>query len=184
MFNDNTLTPREAVRLCALGILAQDPMSYAALATAIRHFTGRILGPSLDLMGTSIELLKYEGFVEASGSSGDGGMEDGADLVITEEGRRELAILLTANLRAAATEMNKLIIALKFRFLHLLDRGDRLTQADLLLNVSENELARLIDLRQYHARDRGYLVEWLDHDIEILESRLEWLKSFRQRIAE
>ncbi len=181
MFNDNTLTPREAVRLCALGILAQEPMSYAALATAIRHFTGRILGPSLDLMGTSIELLKYEGFVE---SSGDGGMEDDADLVITGEGRRELTTLLTANLRAAATEMNKLIIALKFRFLHLLDRDDRLAQADLLLNVTENELARLIDLRQYHAQDRGYLVEWLDHDIEILESRLEWLKSFRERIAE
>jgi DNA-binding PadR family transcriptional regulator len=181
MFNDNTLTPREAARLCALGILAQEPMSYAALATAIRHFTGRILGPSLDLMGTSIELLKYEGFVE---SSGGGGMEDDADLVITDEGRRELTILLTANLRAAATEMNKLIIALKFRFLHLLDQDDRLTQADLLLNVTENELARLIDLRQYHAQDRGYLVEWLDHDIETLESRLEWLKSFRRRIAE
>ena len=35
MFTDNTLTPKEAVRLCALGILADGPSSYASLAAEI-----------------------------------------------------------------------------------------------------------------------------------------------------
>ena len=75
MFSDNTLTPKEAIRLCALGTLAQGHSRYSALANTVRHFVGHVLGPSLDLMGTSIELLKYEGLVEAV----DGvGMEDDA----------------------------------------------------------------------------------------------------------
>ncbi|MBT5428342.1 MAG: hypothetical protein HOK89_00350, partial [Rhodospirillaceae bacterium] len=32
MFADNTLTPKEAVRLCALGTLALGPTRYGALA--------------------------------------------------------------------------------------------------------------------------------------------------------
>jgi len=65
MFADNTLTPKEAIRLCALGTLAlaEQPLRYSELASAIRHFTSRITGPSLDIMGTSIELLKFEGLV-------------------------------------------------------------------------------------------------------------------------
>jgi DNA-binding PadR family transcriptional regulator len=178
MFSDNTLTPREAIRLCALGTLATQPMRYGALAHAIRHFVSRILGPSLDLMGTSIELLKLEGLVRAV----DGvGMEDDAALEVTDAGRRELRALLTANVRAAATELNKLIIALKFRFLHLLDAADQDAQAGLLVDVCANELARLDDLRQHHADDPGYLIEWLDHDISQLEARLKWLEDFRTR---
>ncbi len=118
MFSDNTLTPKEAIRLCALGTLAQGPKHYSALANAIRHFVSHITGPSLEVMGTSLELLKYEGLVTAV----DGiGMVDDAVLKITESGEAELRALLTANVRAQASEMNKLIVALKFRFLHLLD---------------------------------------------------------------
>ena len=39
--------------------------NFLQLANAVRHFISRILGPSLELMGTSIELLKYEGLAEA-----------------------------------------------------------------------------------------------------------------------
>lgn len=180
MFSDNTLTPKEATRLCALGTLAQDPMRYAALANSVRHFISHLLGPSIDLMGTSIELLKYEGLVRAIDGEG---MEDDALLAITESGRDELGNLLTANVRAAAAELNKLIIALKFRFLHLLDPGGQRAQADLLFEFSENELSRLEDLRQHHAEDSGFLVSWLDHDIGLLESRLAWLGDFRTRLA-
>lgn len=177
MFSDNTLTPKEAIRLCALGTLAQKgSVRYSALANAIRHFVDRVMGPSLDVMGTSIELLRYEGLVEAV----DGiGMEDDADLALTEAGRSEMRALLTANLRPAGTELNKLVIALKFRFLHLLDRDDQVAQTDLLTEVCAQELARLDDLRQHHADDPGHLVVWLDHDIQLLESRLAWLEDFR-----
>ena len=65
MFADNTLTPREAVRLCALGTLERHPMRYGELAGSVRHFISRVAGPQIDLMGTSIELLRHEGLVEA-----------------------------------------------------------------------------------------------------------------------
>ncbi len=176
MYPDNTLTPKEAIRLCALGTLALGPSHYSALAGAVRHFVGRVLGPSLDLMGTSIELLKYEGLVEAMG--GDG-MADDAELIITDAGRDELHVLLTANLRTSASELNDLLTALKFRFLHLLNRDDQQAQADMLVDICDGELARLDDLRQYHAADDGFLVRWLDHDIGRLEEHLTWLKDFR-----
>lgn len=179
MYADNTLTPKEAVRLCALGTLAQRPLRYSALAEAVRHFVSHVLGPSLDVMGASLELLKYEGLIAAVEGQG---MEDDATLVISDEGRQELRTLLTANVRTGATELNKLIVTLKFRFLHLLEPVDRRNQADLLLDVCEGELARLEDLRQHHANDHGYLVEWLDHDIGLLESRLAWLENFRGRL--
>lgn len=180
MYADNTLTPKEAVRLCALGTLASGPMRYSDLADAIRHFISHITGPSLDVMGTSLELLKYEGAVKAV----DGvGMEDDALLGITESGRDELRALLIANIRSQASEMNKLIVALKFRFLHLLDEDDRRDQADVLIEATESELARLESLRRYHADDDGHLVEWLDRDIEELESRLAWLRAFHERLG-
>lgn len=174
MFADNTLTPKEAARLCALGTVAAAPMLYSALAGSVRHFVSRIMGPSLDLMGTSVELLRYEGLVEAIEGEG---MEDDALVSITEAGKRELRILLTARLRPAS-DLSKLVIALKFRFLHLLDEQERAIQADLLIDTCETELARLLDLRQHHAADEGHLVAWLDHDIELLESRLAWLEDF------
>ena len=179
MFADNTLTPKEAVRLCALGTLAVGPLRYGELANSIRHFISRITGPSLDVMGQSIELLKYEGLVEAV----DGvGMEDDAVLVITDAGHIELKTLLTANIRTAATEINKLVVALKFRFLHLLDNADKVSQAELLIETTESELARLEDLRQHHDGDEGYLASWLDHDIKLLETRLSWLEDFKVRM--
>ncbi len=181
MYPDSTLTPKEAIRLCALGTLAQGPLRYSALANAVRHFISRILGPSVELMGTSIELLKYEGLVEAVDGTGPG---DDAELAISEAGRRQLEILITANLRSGASELNKVVMTLKFRFLHLLDTEGQRTQADLLVDVCANELARLDDLRRHHAGDGGFLVPWLDHDIDLLESRIAWLEEFRESLGE
>ena len=178
MFTDNTLTPREAIRLCALGTLATRPMRYSALANAIRHFISRILGPSLDLMGTSIELLRLEGLVRAIEGTG---MADDAVLEITAAGRADLKTLLTANIRAASTDLNKLIVALKFRFLHHLGEADRQVQLDLMVESCEKELARLEHLRAHHADDPGSLAAWLDHDIAALERRIAWLADFSRR---
>lgn len=175
MYADNTLTPKEAIRLCALGTLAQTPMRYSQLASSVRHFVSRLSGPSLDLMGTSIELLRYEGLVEGI----DGvGMEDDAELRLTAEGRESLRTLLISRVRANFNNVTQLIVALKFRFMHLLNDEDRADQITLLLETCEEELARLIDLREHHADDEGHLIAWLDHDIEEFESRLEWLEKF------
>ena len=54
----------EAIRLAALGSLAGKPQRYAEVAGEVRHFVGRLIGPSLDLLGSSIELLRFEGLIE------------------------------------------------------------------------------------------------------------------------
>ncbi|MGB0749309.1 MAG: hypothetical protein ACPGO3_11230 [Magnetospiraceae bacterium] len=180
MYADNTLTPKEATRLCALGTLAAGPMRYGALANAIRQFLGHISGPSLDLMGPSIELLKFEGLVTPLEGEG---MEDDALLAVTEDGMDALRTLLKAPVRSSSTDLNMLIITLKFRFLHLLPPPDQRDQIHLLADASETEMERLIALRRQHAREPGYLTHWLDHDISELESRLTWLQEM-ERILE
>ena len=180
MYSDNTLTAKEAIRLCALGTLAQGPLPYGALAQEVRSFVSHVAGPLLELMGSSIELLKYEALVKVVDGEG---IEADSRLAITEAGRRGLRELLTANLRGGTSELNKLIIALKFRFLHLLEANEQRAQAELLIEACDNELARLEALRSTHAKDGGFFVEWLDHDIGLLEQRLEWLTAFRRRLV-
>ena len=178
MFADQTLTPKEATRLAALGTLASGPRSYGTLAIDVRHFIGRVIGPSPEIMGHSIELLRNEGLVETV--SGEG---DEAVLRLSESGRRALTHLITARVRPADTALNKLVIALKFRFLHLLEPEEQRAQADHLLDVCEQELARLEDLRAHHIGEAGHLEAWLDHDLSLLEQRRGWLSAFRDRLA-
>lgn len=175
MFSDNSLLPKETIRLAALGILSEGPRAYADLANAVRQFVGRIAGPSLELTGPSIEMLRYEGLVEPVNEDTD------PPLTLTAEGRSELLTLLQATVRPPLTDMSKLVIALKMRFLPLLTPDQRLDQADLLIDAGELELARLSDLRDPIAKD-PYFQDWLKHDIDLVDSRLAWLRDFRDRV--
>ncbi len=64
MYRDKSLLPTQAIRLAVLGSLAAGPRRYGQLAAETRAFTGALVGPSLDLLGTSIELLRFEGLIE------------------------------------------------------------------------------------------------------------------------
>ncbi len=172
MFRDNSLIPAEAIRLAALGLLAEAPRHYGDVAMEIRHFTGRIVGPSLDLMGTSLELLRYEGLVEAVDGKG---MSDNALLRLTPAGEHALTTLLQARLRAPLGDFNRLSLLLKLRFLHHLAPEERQTQLALIGESLESELARLEDLRARYADASGPFLGWLDHDIAGLRARLAWL---------
>lgn len=175
MFSDNSLLPKETIRLAALGILSETPLAYAALANAVRQFIGRIAGPSLELAGPSIELLRYEGLVEP--------VTDDADppLRLTDDGRAELHLLMRSTVRPPLTDMSKLVIALKMRFLDLLDPEEKHDQAELMIEACDLELARLADLRD-PASSEIWFQEWLDHDISLVEARLAWLRDFRNRV--
>ena len=175
MFSDNSLLPKETIRLAALGILSEGPRAYADLANAVRQFVGRIAGPSLELTGPSIEMLRYEGLGEPGNEDTD------PPLTLTAEGRSELLTLLQATVRPPLTDMSKLVIALKMRFLPLLTPDQRRDQADLLIDAGELELARLSDLRDPIAKD-PYFQDWLKHDIDLVDSRLAWLRDFRDRV--
>lgn len=180
MYQDNSLLPREAVRLAALGTLAETPMTYAALAADVRNFASRVAGPSLELMGTSIEMLRYEGLVRPVDGAEDGDTD--TDLTLTDDGREELLQLLRAQLRPPLSDVNKLIVALKFRFLHLLPEDDQRTQLAMLVESCETDLARLVDLRGQYSDYPGHLIAWLDQEIGIVEGRLEWLRGFMGRL--
>ena len=180
MYRDNSLMPKEAVRLVVLGTLIQGgPLRYAALAGAGRHFLDRIVGPSLDLMGTSLEMLRYEGLIEALDGSG---MEDNALLGPTAAGQAEFDTLMRANVRAPSADgLNKLVIALKLRFLHLLDSESRTEQVDHLVSLCEMELARLGDLKRANPDDSDHFAAWLDLDIAQAEDRLAWFRDLLDR---
>ena len=188
MYRDNTLIPSEAVRLLALGLLAGRPMSYAQLAREVRHFTGRIMGPSLDLVGAPLEVLKVEGLVENRGGSpdardGDDPESDEQELTVTPEGHAELRRLLSANVRPQISDLNKLIIALKMRFLHQMAPTEQRVQAELLHEICERELVRLIDLREYHGEEPGHLCDWLDSEIAQTRARLDWFARLRDSLG-
>ncbi len=174
MYRDNTLIPTEAIRLAALGALIEGERRYADLASEIRHFVGRVAGPSLDLLGTSLEVLGYEGLAKLEDPDGEGG----AMLRITEEGRAQFVMLMTSGIRAPVNDVSKLVIALKMRFLDLLDREDRLDQIELMREMSEGEVARLRDLRNRDAN--GVFSNWLDFEIDQLEQRIDWLENLAQ----
>ena len=175
MYRDNTLVPREAVRLLALGILATREISYAELAAEVRHFTSHVVGPSLDLLAPPIELLKVEGLVEAAEG------EDGGDepLRITKAGRDEVMQLLKSNVRPPVSDINKLIITLKMRFLHLLSTEERALQVDMIAEMFERQLVRLTGLRGHHASAPGALKAWLEHEIAQTRDSIAWFEELR-----
>jgi hypothetical protein len=184
MYPDHSLMPKEAVRLAALAHLAEKPMSYRDLATAVRGFIARIMGPSLELMGASIELLRYEGFVTSDASSDVNGAanDDSRLLSLTDAGKTELHTLLTASVRAPFNDLNRLVVALKMRFLHLLPSDEHRGQADILAAASESELARLKDLASEGQAGEQPFTAWLAQEIALVETRLSWLREFRARL--
>ena len=171
MYKDNSLIPSEAVRLAALGLLAKRPRVYADLVRDIRHFTARIVGPSLDLLSPSLELLKVEGLIEATETKAP---TDTQIIRLTKDGEAELQRLMNANLRGPMGEVNKLIVALKLHFLDLLTPEQRRQQLEMLMEVCDRELVRLNDLREHHVDSEGALLPWLDHEIAEVQRRRDW----------
>ncbi len=176
MYRDNTLIPREAVRLLALGMLANSEMTYARLAAEVRHFTAHVVGPSLDLVAPPIEVLKVEGLVEAVEETEDDEQEI---LRITDAGRAELTHLLKSNVRPGVSDINKLIITLKMRFLDLLDPADRQLQVEMIAEMFERQLVRLSELRAHHGTGAGSLGPWLDHEIAQTRETVTWFEGLR-----
>jgi len=179
MYRDNSLIPSEAIRLLALGMLAGRPASYAELASAVRDFTSYVVGPSLELIGTPLELLRVEGLAESEPGADD---PEAARLRITEAGRAELQRLLGANVRAPVTSINKLILAVMVRFLHLLPPSEQKLHVAMLAEMYERELIRLTELRARHSDEPGHLTGWLDREIEEAEARHRWFVGLGERL--
>ena len=176
MYRDNSLIPSEAARLAALGMLAERARSYADLASDVRGFTSRLVGPSLDMVGTPLELLRLEGLIAAE----EGGeAPETAVLRITDTGLAALKDLLRSTVRAPVDHVGRLVIALKLRFLYQLESAEQVEQIDLLIDLTETELARLHDLKNSHDGEPGLLTPWLQRETGYAEDRLAWLRETR-----
>jgi hypothetical protein len=197
MFRDNSLVPAEALRLAALGMLAEAPRRYGELSSEIRHFASRIAGPSIELMGTSVELLRYERLVEANaegvgaeGASAEGVGAEGAGgdenpvLRLTPGGLELLQALLRAPLKAPGSQFNRLFLALKLRFLHLLPAADRAHQIELIADWYRSERARLEELRDHPSAIAPLFQTWLDQETAQIDARLRWLADAAHAVTE
>ena len=172
MTHDKALLPKQVLRLCALGTLLQTgPTTYANLAESVRDFTAHLIGPSLDMMGSSLELLRYDGLIAPA--------ESDETLAITEDGTAEFHSLMAASLPTPASELSKMIVALKVRFLHLLPAERQREEIAALVTLYGQEIARLEELRQRQTGEKGHLDIWLEHDIAQNRSRLAWLRALQ-----
>ncbi|MBL4720474.1 MAG: hypothetical protein JKY20_05010 [Alphaproteobacteria bacterium] len=179
MYRDNTLIPTEAVRLAALGALMEAERGYGDLASDVRYFVTHISGPSLDLLGTSLELLQYEGLVETidvaeNGVARNRERDQESVLRITDAGRAIFEELMLSNVRAPMNEVSNLVIALKIRFLHFLTPSARAEQAETLVEMCDTEIVRLLELKKRHGD--GHLGAWLDMELTRLGKRLDWFR--------
>ncbi len=173
MFRDRSLVPMEAVRLAALAAVARVPRRYADAALEMRRLISRLVGPSLDLLGGSLEALRIEGLVAATDGEG---AADNALLHLTEAGRVELRRLLGAPLGGYGADLNRLVVALKLRLLDLLPAEERLDQAEILEELLAGERARLAELQAQLAGESAALDGWLALEIAQTEARLAWAR--------
>jgi hypothetical protein len=177
MYRDNSLVPIETVRIAALGALMTKPRTYGEVAADVRLFTSRIVGPSLDLMGISIELLKAEGVVIDLPEDAD---QKDPRLTLTPAGEAMLLRLLKAPIRSPNTELSRLVVALKMRFLHLLDPAERQDQVAMLRTISTAERQRFVELEE-QSDGANLFKDWLSLQIQLLDTRLTWIDGFSKR---
>ncbi len=171
MYSDKSLTPAETMRLAVLGGLTEGPVPYSDLASNVRRFIERMVGPSLDLLGSSLEVLRLEGLIEpVGGKSGDN-----VPMALTDAGRASFEDLMQSTIRAPLNDVQRLVLALKLRYLDQLAAEDRIDQLDMLIQLTETDLARLRDL--YTAQGKALFGDWLSAEIAHAERRLEWLEA-------
>lgn len=174
-----------AIRLAALGMLWEGPQRYGDLTATVRQYVTRTLGPTADIMGTPLELLRHQGLIErvAEGAGGD------ETLGLTERGRRDLRELMSAPLPGHDPALAGLLVALKLRFLDLLAPERRHELLALIDRHLAGEADRLRNLHAVHAlapagEAAGRMARWLGHEAELVQARVRWIRAERDRLAE
>ena len=157
--------------MAALGALIERERSYDDIANEVRSFISRIVGPSLELMGTSIELLKLEGLIETVNDNDKG---DSSLLQLSPTGLQELKEYLRSNLKSGGSEVNKLLIAFKLRFIDILDDNERRDQLLAIRDMYHNEKRRLEDLKNQTTWLTGFLLESIELELFVVNKRIEW----------
>jgi len=163
--------------MAALGALLRGERPYSEIAREVRQFTARIVGPSLELLGSSIELLRLEGLLEAASRQ----QADEPVLRLTETGLAALREYLRADINPDASAHHRLLIALKLRFIGILDINEQLAQLRALERINEADAVRLDDLIERTEWHGGLLRDWLVSERTAAEQRAQW---YRELIAQ
>ena len=168
--------------MAALGAVTERNRGYDEIASEVRQFTARIVGPSLELLGSSIELLRLEGLLEEVSTDG---RDNGDRLMrLTDAGRVALRKYLRTEVPADASDQGRLIIALKLRFIEVLDRSEQLEQLRAIERFSDAERVRLDELGSRSEWLGGLLADWLDVERDLAERRTRWCREMIRRRAE
>ena len=157
--------------MAALGALLEQNRVYSDVASDVRQFAARIVGPSLDLLGTSIEVLKLEGLIETAKPEKKSGDEV---LRLTDSGRAALVEYLSSTVRPGVSDLNRLVIALKLRFIDILRPEQRRDQLENLRSMYEGERTRLRDLVTYEKWSAGLMPDWVTFELGLLDQRIAW----------
>ena len=172
MLRDASLIPRDAIRMAALGALLGRDRPYSDIAREVRQFTARIVGPSLELLGSSIELLRLEGLLETTTRHA----QDEPVLRLTDAGLAALRDYLGADINPEASGHQRVLIALKLRFIDVLDAEEQLEQLRTLERINEAELVRLDDLLTRTEWHGGLLGDWLLSERDMAGRRAQWYR--------
>lgn len=173
------LVPKAALRLAALGTLWEGEKRYADVALEAREFVARFSSPAPEILSTSIELLKLEGLIEEivvpGGCRSDEVGESNPLLRITESGVTALASLLKAPLNPKMSDITRLAVALKLRFVHALSPAERAEEVAGLQAMYEAERERLATLlaAERNRPTARLLCEWLTAEIRLIDDHLQ-----------
>lgn len=197
-----SVTPKVAQRLCALGeLLMRGPQRYSVLSQNVRGFITQVTGPNPQLAQSPLELLRFDGLVEdigsgdhrgighggdghggdgngGDGNGGDGDTADEALFQVTAEGRDAFRNLMMQG-KAATSEITRLMMMMRLRFLHLLPTDDQAALLQSLIQQFDLEGQRLQALRDYIGDEPGSLPGWLDHYIGQQRDRMRWLRTLQ-----
>jgi hypothetical protein len=86
----------------------------------------------------------------------------------------ELKTYLRSTIRSGGSDLNKLVVALKLRFIDVLDFSDKYEQLISLRTMYEGEKGRLQDLGNYKEWSSGLLPELLKLELTVAEKRISW----------
>ena len=93
---------------------------------------------------------------------------------LTSNGFQELKEYLKSTIRSGSSDLNKLVVALKLRFIEVLEPSERLDQLVGLQTMYQAERNRLQDLRKHEEWSAGLLSELLDLELAVTDQRVLW----------
>ena len=120
MTNTNYLSPKQIIRLSALGLLLEQEMTYNHLALELRIFVGSVMGNNLDFLGSSLEMMRLEELIKKNHET----------FTLTSSGKVFFENLMTRPLQKPFSDIAKFHVLCKLRFMQFLTQPQQIDMSD------------------------------------------------------